>query len=87
MPAPMASAPVSPMKMRAGAAFHHRNPAHAPTMAAAMTARSRAWLTWYVSKWRKAQKPIAMRQENARVAEPAARPSSPSVRFTPLVVA
>ena len=37
----MASEPVSPMKMRAGAAFHHRNPAHAPSMAAATTAVSR----------------------------------------------
>ena len=27
--APMASEPVSPMKICAGAAFHHRNPAHA----------------------------------------------------------
>ena len=29
-PAPMASDPVSPMKICAGAAFHHRNPMHAP---------------------------------------------------------
>ena len=31
----MASAPVSPMMMRAGLAFHHRKPAHAPGIAAA----------------------------------------------------
>ena len=38
----MASAPVSPMKMRAGAAFHQRNPVHAPAIAAATSARSSA---------------------------------------------
>ena len=43
-PAPMASEPVSPMKIRAGGAFHHRNPVQPPSMAAATTARSRAWL-------------------------------------------
>ena len=46
-PLPSASEPVSPMKMRAGAAFHHRNPMIAPTMAALTMARSRAWATWY----------------------------------------
>ena len=35
---PIASEPVSPMMIRAGAAFHHRNPAHAPTIAAATIA-------------------------------------------------
>ena len=45
-PLPSASDPVSPMKIRAGAAFHHRNPMIAPTMAALTTARSRAWATW-----------------------------------------
>ena len=37
---PRAREPVSPMKMRAGGAFHHRNPAVAPIMAAATMARS-----------------------------------------------
>ena len=37
----MASEPVSPMKIWAGAAFHQRNPAQAPSMAAATTAVSR----------------------------------------------
>ncbi len=37
---PSASEPVSPMKILAGAAFHHRNPMHAPAVAAAMSARS-----------------------------------------------
>ena len=40
--APMAREPVSPMKIRAGAAFHQRNPAHPPSMAAATTDRSSA---------------------------------------------
>ena len=37
---PSASEPVSPMKMRAGAAFHHRNPVAAPIIAAATIAAS-----------------------------------------------
>ena len=37
---PSASEPVSPMKILAGLAFHHRNPKHAPVIAAATTARS-----------------------------------------------
>ena len=37
---PIARAPVSPMKMRAGAAFHHRNPASEPIMPAATIAAS-----------------------------------------------
>ena len=45
-PVPIAIEPVSPMKMRAGAAFHQRKPAHAPTRAAAMSARSSAWALW-----------------------------------------
>ena len=38
--APIASAPTSPMKICAGAAFHHKNPTLAPANAAASTARS-----------------------------------------------
>jgi phospho-N-acetylmuramoyl-pentapeptide-transferase len=37
---PSASEPVSPMKILAGDAFHHRNPKQAPMIAAATTARS-----------------------------------------------
>ena len=37
---PSASAPVSPMKMRAGAAFHHRKPVAAPIIPAATMAAS-----------------------------------------------
>ena len=40
MPPPRASDPVSPMKILAGGAFHHRKPMHAPISAAATTARS-----------------------------------------------
>ena len=37
---PSESEPVSPMKIAAGEAFHHRKPKQAPVMAAATTARS-----------------------------------------------
>ena len=40
--APSASEPMSPMNTCAGAAFHHRNPTHAPNIAAATMARSSA---------------------------------------------
>ncbi len=39
-PAPMARDPVSPMMILAGAAFHHRNPMHAPASATATRERS-----------------------------------------------
>src|SRR5574341_1533013 len=39
MPPPSASEPVSPMKTRAGAAFHHKNPAHAHAIPAATMLR------------------------------------------------
>ena len=42
MAVPMPSDPVSPMKIRAGAALNQRKPAQAPIMAAAMAASSRA---------------------------------------------
>ena len=42
MAPPIASEPVSPMKTRAGAAFHHRNPATAPIAPAATMATSSA---------------------------------------------
>ena len=43
---PMASEPVSPMKILAGAAFHQRNPATAPIAPAETIATSRAGPTW-----------------------------------------
>ena len=47
-PAPMASDPVSPMMILAGAAFHHRKPMHAPARATATSERSiaEAGSTW-----------------------------------------
>ena len=41
-PAPMASDPVSPMMILAGAAFHQRNPMHAPARATETSDRSMA---------------------------------------------
>ena len=38
--APMAMEPVSPMKIRAGLAFHHRKPKQEPASAVETTARS-----------------------------------------------
>ena len=38
--APIAIEPVSPMKIRAGLAFHHRNPKQDPASAVETTARS-----------------------------------------------
>src|SRR5207248_298170 len=69
-PAPMAWEPTSPMKMRAGAAFHHRNPAAAEAMAAATTARSRAGPTWYRPIWRNSQKPMNTKAAKANTDEP-----------------
>ena len=43
---PSASEPVSPMKIRAGAAFHQRNPMQAPIAAAASTPTSSGSRTW-----------------------------------------
>ena len=42
---PMASEPVSPMKISAGAALNQRNPAQAASMATATTAMSSGWDT------------------------------------------
>ncbi len=46
MAPPRANDPVSPMKIRAGWVFHHRNPKQAPVHAAANTVRSRGSRTW-----------------------------------------
>ena len=86
--APRPSAPVSPMKIRAGAAFHQRNPTQAPASATARIARSKRVDDELVDLgWRKPQKPMTVKAKKPRMAEPAARPSSPSVRFTALTVA
>ena len=43
---PSANEPVSPMKMRAGAAFHQRKPMQPPIAAAETSATSRGSRTW-----------------------------------------
>ena len=80
------------MKIRAGAAFHHRNPATAPSIAAATiggvergvgvdrVARRRAARAAH--GWRNCQNAMNTYAESTSVDEPAASPSSPSVRFT-----
>ena len=85
--APIPSAPTSPMKILAGAAFHHRNPPHAPAIAAENTAKSRGLTRLYTSGLRKPQYAITVNARNPNNAEPAASPSRPSVTFTALVVA
>ena len=53
---PIPSAPTSPMKIRAGAAFHHRNPRQAPAKPAASTPMSSGLTTApYTSGLRNAQ--------------------------------
>ena len=54
--APTPSAPTSPMKIRAGAAFHHRKPRQPPAKPAASTPRSSGLITApYTSGLRNAQ--------------------------------
>ena len=84
--APRPSAPTSPMKIRAGAAFHHKKPAHAPARDAESTARSSGFTMSYIRGLRNAQYAITVNAKNPNSAEPAARPSKPSVTFTALVV-
>ena len=84
------------MKSLAGGAFHQRKPMQAPIMAAATTVTSmdpaRNALSVvsrrsYASGCRNWVKEITTKAANTSAAEPAARPSSPSVMFTALVVA
>ena len=86
--APSASEPVSPMNTCAGAAFHHRKPTQAPSIAAATIARSSepAGSTWYTPGWRNCQNAMTTNAAKTIAAEPAARPSSPSVMFTAFVI-
>ena len=70
---PSASEPVSPMKTFAGAAFHQRNPTHAPMSAAATTATSiepPAGSTWYACGWRNCVKPMITNAANTSVGRP-----------------
>ena len=88
----MASAPVSPMKIRAGAAFHQRNPASAPIMPAATIAdiEHRQFVDRVAARCEMPGAPTCMAElpegdehvrRHTRIDEPAASPSSPSVRF------
>ncbi len=75
--APIASEPESPMNTCAGWTLNHRKPSRAPMISAHRMARlvcppSRAMIM-YATK--------------AKMSVPPARPSRPSVKFTPLLVA
>jgi phospho-N-acetylmuramoyl-pentapeptide-transferase len=76
MAPPNPSDPVSPMNTEAGNELNHRKPTHAPTRHAAARARENSPVV----------KVIAMYASRTIAVVPAARPSSPSVRFTALVV-
>ena len=73
---PRPSEPVSPMKIVAGKALNHKNPMQPPTRHPASIARS----------YSPVMNVIAMYASSTIAAQPAARPSSPSVRLTALVV-
>jgi hypothetical protein len=78
--------PVSPMKTCAGKALYQRNPIEAPIRLAPRMARSRSSMSagppWRTAD-RAATSVIAVYVSRAMVVVPAARPSIPSVRFTP----
>jgi hypothetical protein len=79
--------PVSPMKTWAGKALYQRNPIEAPIRLAPRMARSRStWSAWPLIRRlaSAATRLIAVYVRMAMVVVPAARPSIPSVRFTPL---
>ena len=84
---PSASEPVSPMKMRAGGALCHRKPAAAAVTAAVRTATSSAASApmGYSELLRNCQNAISVKAPNTSADEPAASPSSPSVKFTALL--
>src|SRR5581483_2024497 len=83
---PMAIAPVSPMNTSAGQALYQRKPMIAPISAAPRMARSRYfWSRWPGAPDRiHAMTAMAVKVKTAMIPVPAARPSTPSVRFTPL---
>ena len=80
---PRPNEPVSPMKISAGAVFHHKKAAHDAIVAPHITAMSIPNETLEIVHSRN-----AIKQKIAKTidAVPAARPSSPSVKFTALVV-
>src|SRR4051794_20962519 len=73
---PRPSEPVSPMKTPAGNELNQRKPTQAPTRQADSNARSR---------WPFVMNVIAVKASSTIAQQPAARPSRPSVRFTPFV--
>ncbi len=73
---PSPSDPVSPMKIVAGNALNQRKPMQPPTRHAASIAMS----------FSPVMNVIPMYASSTIAAQPAARPSRPSVRLTPLVV-
>ena len=87
------------MKIWAGEVFHQRNPISPPTIAAETTARSNGPgpgstgrgcpVGWSPPKqdWLNCQNPMTTNEPIAKIDEPAARPSRPSVTLTPLEVA
>ena len=76
MAPPSPREPVSPMNTEAGNELNHRKPTHAPTRQALSSARSSS--PWVMNV-------IAVKARKTMAEQPAASPSSPSVRFTPLV--
>src|ERR671924_186727 len=82
---PIAMAPVSPMKTSAGKALYQRKPIAPPTSAAPRIARS----SFVSTRWPGGPERmylmtfIAVNVKRAMIPVPAARPSMPSVRFTP----
>ena len=64
------------MNTEAGNELNHRKPTHAPTSDALSRARS---------CWPEVMNVITVKVRNTIAAHPAARPSRPSVRFTPFV--
>ena len=73
---PKPSEPVSPMNTDAGNELNQRKPTHAPTRQAHSSARS---------SWPEVMNVIAVKVRKTIAEQPAARPSRPSVRLTPLV--
>ena len=76
MAPPSPSEPVSPMNTDAGNELNQRKPTQAPTRQAHRSARSSS---------PGVMKVMAVNVRNTIAQQPAARPSSPSVRFTPFV--
>ncbi len=73
---PSSRLPVSPRKIRAGGKFHRRKPAAAPESAMAATGK----------KLEASGSPAAKSVAATMAPIPAARPSSPSMRFMALVI-